>query len=174
MKNLIAILMLICFATITNAQNNFDNQWKDVSKLEKDGLTQSASDLVDDIYEAAVKLKNKPQQIKALLHKSKYMLILEEDAQLAIVNRFKSEIDKAEKIATKRLLENMLATLYWQYFQQNRYQFYERSRTDEKVSEDFRTWDLETLFNEIHSYYQRSLQNGILLQQQKLEDYPLL
>lgn len=155
MKNYISILMLICFASFSNAQNDFENQWKEVTKLENEGLTKSASDLVETIYKKAVKAENKQQSIKALLHISKYMLTLEEDAQLNIVNRFKSEIDSTKNLVTKHLLENMLATMYWQYFQQSRYQFYNRTKTTEKVSDDFRTWDLETIFNEIHTYYQR-------------------
>ncbi len=166
--------MLICFASFSNAQNDFENQWKEVTKLENEGLTKSASDLVEDIYKKAIKAENTNQRVKALLFISKYMLTLEEDAQLTIVNRFKSEIDATKDIVTKRLLENMLATMYWQYFQQSRYQFYNRTKTSEKVSDDFRTWDLETIFNEIHTYYQRSLENGILLQQEPLSNYSLL
>ena len=166
--------MLICFASFSNAQNDFENQWKEVTKLENEGLTKSASDLVEDIYKKAVKAENPEQRIKALLHISKYMLVLEEDAQLHIVNRFKSKIDTTKNVVTKHLLENMLATMYWQYFQQSRYQFYNRTKTSEKVSDDFRTWDLETIFNEIHTYYQRSLENGILLQQEPLNNYSLL
>ncbi|WP_458627566.1 alpha-2-macroglobulin family protein [Winogradskyella sp. PC D3.3] len=174
MKNYIPLLMLICFASFSNAQNDFENQWKEVTKLENEGLTKSASDLAEDIYKKAVKAENTEQRIKALLHISKYMLVLEEDAQLHIVNRFKSEIDITKNVVTKHLLENMLATMYWQYFQQSRYQFYNRTKTSEKVSDDFRTWDLETIFNEIHTYYQRSLENGILLQQEPLINYSLL
>ncbi|WP_243471057.1 alpha-2-macroglobulin family protein [Winogradskyella sp. MH6] len=174
MKNYISILMLICFASFSQAQNNFDSQWKKVIQLENEGLTKSAAELVDSIYKDAKSSKNKQQEIKALLHKSKYMLILEEDAQLNIVNLFKSEIEASKDIPTQHLLENMLATMYWQYFQQNRYQFYNRSKTDIKVSDDFRTWDLETLFQEIHVYYQRSLENGLLLQQESLENYNTL
>lgn len=174
MKNYISILMLICFASFSQAQNNFDSQWKKVIQLENEGLTKSAAELVDSIYKDAKSSKNKQQEIKALLHKSKYMLILEEDAQLNIVNLFKSKIETSKDIPTQHLLENMLATMYWQYFQQNRYQFYNRSKTDAKVSDDFRTWDLETLFQEIHVYYQRSLENGLLLQQESLENYSSL
>ena len=174
MKHYISLLMLICFASFSNAQNDFENQWKEVTKLEKEGLTKSASDLVETIYQKAVKTENTPQRIKALLYISKYMLTLEEDAQLNIVSRFKSEIDTTKDVVTKHLLENMLATMYWQYFQQSRYQFYNRTKTSEKVSDDFRTWDLETIFNEIHTYYQRSLANGILLQQEPLSNYSIL
>ncbi|MGB0980822.1 MAG: alpha-2-macroglobulin family protein [Winogradskyella sp.] len=174
MKNYISLLMLICFATFINAQNNFENQWNTVSKFEKNGLTKSAADLVDTIYNQAKQTNNKPQRIKALLYKSKYMLTLKEDAQLNIVHLFKTEI-KTSNTVTKQVLENMLATMYWQYFQQNRYQFYNRTKTEHKVDVvDFRTWDLATLFNEIHVYYQRSLKNGILLQQEALTNYKTL
>jgi len=174
MKNYITILMLICFASFSNAQNDFDSQWEKVAKLEKEGLTKSASEIVENIYNEALKQENEAQKIRALLYKSKYMLTLKEEAQLNIVNLFKSEIEKSD-IITKHLLENMLATMYWQYFQQNRYQFYNRTKTAQKVDDvDFRTWDLETLFSEIHEYYQRSLENGILLQQEPLSKYKSL
>mgnify|MGYP003666783786 FL=1 len=59
----------------------------------------------------------------------------------------------------------MLATMYWQYFQQNRWQFYNRTKTAEKVDEaDFRTWDLETLFAEIQTRFSLSLENELMLQ----------
>ena len=124
--------------------------------------------MVEEIYKSAISQKNKQQRIKGLLYKSKYMLTLEEEAQLNIVNLFKAEIETSDTV-TKHLLENLLATMYWLYFQQNRYKFYNRTKTENKVDAiDFRTWNLETLFNEIHIYYQRSLENGILLQQEHL------
>ncbi|NRD24753.1 alpha-2-macroglobulin [Winogradskyella litoriviva] len=174
MKLYISLFMLVCFASFSTAQNDFENQWNEVSKLENEGLTKSASEVAEDIYKKATKAGNSQQKIKALLHISKYQLILEEDAQLTIVNRFKSEIKATKNLVTKHLLENVLATMYWQYFQQNRYKFYNRTKTTEKVSDDFRTWDLETIFNEIHTYYQRSLENGILLQQEALANYSML
>lgn len=172
MKKISILIMLICFAHFSQAQsNNYDSLWKKVTKLENDGLPKSALDVVKQIDVLAKKDNNTPQHIKVLLHKSKYVLILEEDAQLQIINDFKAEITNS-KAPTKNVLKNMLATLYWQYFQQNRYKFYNRTKTDSKVDEtDFRTWDLQTLFNEIHTYYEQSLENQTLLQQTPLVDY---
>ncbi|WP_033959232.1 alpha-2-macroglobulin family protein [Psychroserpens jangbogonensis] len=171
MKLITNILMILCFANFSNAQSdNFEKLWKDVSKYESDGLPKSALKVVETISERAKNTNNTPQKIKALLHKSKYILTLEEDAQLKIVEDFKSEISKS-KTPTKNILENMLANMYWQYFQQHRYQFYNRTNTAEKVDQDFRTWDLQTLFNEIQTYYQNSLQNGLILQQTQLSEY---
>ena len=172
MKYFITVLMIILFANFSNAQSNdYSSLWKKVEKLETEGLPKSALDIVQQITDQAKKENNTPQIIKALLYKSKYALVLEENAQLKIINDFKAEI-KTNETPTKNVLENMLATLYWQYFEQNRYQFYNRTNTESKVdADDFRTWDLQTLFNEIHLHYQNSLENGLILQTTKLDDY---
>ncbi|MEM9680817.1 MAG: alpha-2-macroglobulin, partial [Bacteroidota bacterium] len=172
MKHYLTILMIILFATLSKAQdkNSYPEQWKKVEQLENEGLTASALDVVTQIHEQALNDNNSPQRIKSLIYLSRYALTLEENAQLSIVTDFKAEIERSD-LVTRHLLENLLATMYWQYFQQNRYKFYNRTKTAEKVDDDFRTWDLETLFNEINTYYKRSLENGLLLQQEKLEDY---
>ncbi|WP_223032939.1 alpha-2-macroglobulin family protein [Hanstruepera marina] len=175
MKQLTAILMIVCSMHFSQAQNpSYDKLWKQVDKLESEGLPKSALELVEQISQQAKTEQNEPQYIKSLLFKSKYALILEEDAQLTIINDFKAQIANSQA-PTQNVLENMLATMYWQYFQQNRWKFYNRTNTSEKVDEtDFRTWDLETLFAEIQLHYQNSLQNGLILQQTKLEDYAVI
>ncbi len=172
MQRTLFILMLILFSNFSGAQsNNYDDSWKKVEQLEKEGLTKSALEIVETIASKASKDKNDPQLIKTTLFKSKYALILEEDAQLKIINDFKQYISKSN-FPTKNVLENTLANLYWQYFQQNRWKFYNRTKTSEKVNtEDFRTWDLETLFKEVHLYFQSSIENGLMLQLEPLEKY---
>ena len=98
-------------------------------------------------------------------------MTLEEDAQLKIISDFKSEIASATS-PTKNVLESYLANLYWQYYQQNRYQFYNRTETEEKVDPtDFRTWDLNTLFYEIGSHFDASLENSAVLQKTSVADF---
>ena len=172
MKQYITLLMIILFANTLQAQNNnYSKLWKEVEALEAEGLPKSALEKVELIAKQAKAEKNTTQHIKALLYKSKYTLILEEDAQLTVIKAFKAEIDSSE-LPVKNVLENVLAHLYWQYFQQNRYTFYNRTQTKTKVdTEDFRTWDLQTLFNEIHLHFSNSLKNRLILQQTKLEGF---
>jgi len=173
MKPIISLLMIILFANFTTAQTpeDFSELWKKVSDFESEGLPKSALKIVESIEKKAKASKNTPQEVKSLLYRSKYALILEEDAQFNVINDFKDAILKSE-VPTKNVLQNMLATLYWQYFNQNRWKFYNRTKTSEKADEtDFRTWDLETLFEEVHTYYEKSLENGLILQQTNLEDY---
>ncbi|MCD8405235.1 alpha-2-macroglobulin [Tenacibaculum dicentrarchi] len=163
--------MITFFATTLNAQENYEGLWEKVQKFEKENLPKSALKVVENIYAKADVAKNSPQIIKALFYKSKFSLTLEEDAQLKIINQFKIHIDKSS-FPTKNVLENVLANLYWQYFNQNKWKFYNRTKTSEKVDTiDFSTWDLDTLFAEIHTHYQKSLENGLLLQQTDIREF---
>ncbi len=175
MNKYISILMIILFANTSFSQDkDYSESWKQVGALESEGLPKSALKKVEEIEEKAKADDNAPQMIKTLLFKSKYALTLEEDAQLGIITSIKAEIEKTSS-PTKNILENVLANLYWQYFQQNRYKFYNRTKTEDKVdTEDFRTWDLQTLFDEVHLHFGNSLSNGLLLQQTKLDDYKVL
>lgn len=172
MKYYTTILMLLLFAHFSEAQNSdYNKLWKQVEAFEREELPKSALQIVEQIEALAIKDQNQTQQIKTLLFKSKFALILEEDAQLKIVNSFKTAISN-KPAPIKNVLENMLATIYWQYFQQNRYKFYNRTKVaDKTVATDFRTWDLQTLFNEIQWHYQQSLKNKELLQQEDLTAY---
>jgi len=164
------ILIILCISNqyTMKGQNEYQANWKKVEVFNQQGLPKSALEVVQTIYTSAKKENNDNQIIKALLHKAKYMLTLEEDAQLNIIKDFKREIDES-KFPKRNILESILANMYWQYFQQNRWKFYNRTQTSEKSDqEDFRTWDLETLFTEVHLYYQKSIQNGVLAQQTDL------
>ncbi|MFY0713871.1 TonB-dependent receptor plug domain-containing protein [Seonamhaeicola sp. NFXS20] len=175
MKNALLFLMIVLFSNLISAQNdNYERFWKQVEHFEMEGLPKSALKVVENISVKAKEDNNHPQLIKTLIFKSKFALILEEDAQLKIINDFKTEI-KNNEFPAKNILENLLANLYWQYFNQNRWKFYNRTKTSEKVDKvDFRTWDLQTLFNEIHVHYQNSLQNALMLQLEPLEKYDVI
>ena len=173
MKQLSLILTLFLFSQMAQAQNNssYETLWKNVQKLESQALTQSALEAVKVISEKANKENNSNQIVKTLLYRSKYAMVLEEESQLGIINSFKSEIEKAAS-PTKNILESYLANLYWQYFQQNRYRFYNRTETQNTVdSTDFRTWDLSTLFKEIDTHFNASLLNKEALQNLDIKEF---
>ncbi len=177
MKTVSTILIILLFSLTAHSQQKDDSYtalWKEVQKQEKDALTKSALKVVRSISEKARKEKNSPQIVKALLYTSKYALILEEDAQLKISNDFKKAIRENEFPATN-ILESYLANLYWQYFQENRFRFYNRTKTEAKVdSTDFRTWDLTTLFQEIRLHFENSLRQSKTLQKIKVSEFDAL
>src|SRR5690554_5953635 len=174
MKHLATLFMIVLFSHTGQSQSindPYSNLWDRVQKLENEGMTKSALEIVATISQKAKKEQHSTPQIKALLYMSKYAMILEEDAQLNIVQEFKSAIAQSQ-FPTKNILESYLANLYWNYFQQNRYRFYNRTETEEKVDElDFRTWDLNTLFYEIGTHFEASLQRSPELQGLKVASF---
>ncbi len=171
MKKALVVTMITLFSSLIHAQNKYSELWYKVNQFDQKGLPKSALKEVENIYNLAKAEKNAPQIIKSILFKSKYTLILEENAQLKVIASIKNEIAQA-KIPEKNILESVLATVYWQYFKQNRWKFYNRTNTKTKQdSIDFRTWNLQTLFTEISKYHKNALQNGLVLQQKKLKSF---
>ncbi|MGH1383296.1 alpha-2-macroglobulin family protein [Kordia sp.] len=171
MKNVLAIFMIVLFSQFSNAQEKYSKLWKEVATLEKKGLTKSAFEKASEIYKIAKRDQNNPQIIKAFLHKANYQLTLEENAELTIVNELKAEI-ASQSFPSKNILESILGQLYWQYFKSNRYKFYNRTETAKKVdANDFRTWDLNTLFKEIFTHLDASLENAGQLQDINLKEF---
>ena len=167
------LILIFCISNSQSQTNNYAKLWTKVEALETEGLPKSALKVVTEIETLAHKDHNQKQLIKTLLFKSKFALLLEENAQLSIITDFNLAISNSQ-VPEKNVLQNMLATLYWQYFKQNRYRFYNRNKTSKKVDTDFRTWDLEILFKEIHTNYQASLQNGLILQETPIRDFSVL
>lgn len=174
-KRLTLFLLLSgLFAAPAAAQNTYETLWKSVEKLEDEGRTKDALAAVETILGKSSKEKNAVQSVKALLYKYRYRMTLEENSELSIVQDLKQEI-AAREGTDKAVLQSILAELYWQYFQQNTWKFSGRTETTEKQSDDFRTWDLKTLFKAINQYYLASLQDAALLQRTGIDEIgPLL
>jgi uncharacterized protein YfaS (alpha-2-macroglobulin family) len=164
------ILMIILINQPIMAQTNYQALWKSVDRLEEEGKTKDALKSVESIILKARKDKNTTQTVKGLLHKYNYMMTLEEASELKVVNGLKKEIEQSQG-TDRAVLQSILGELYWQYFNENTWKFSNRTETDEKQSDDFRTWDLKTLFKEINGCYLGSLEDVPLLQQTKLENY---
>ena len=167
-----SFLILLLFLTTQQimAQANYDVQWKSVAKLENEGKTKDALSAVEKLIANARNESNTVQTVKALLYKYKYIQVLEENSELKIVEGLKQEINMA-KGADKSILQSILAELYFQYYNRNAWKFSNRTATDVKPSDDFRRWDLKTLFKEINQYYIASLSEKTILQQIKLDAY---
>jgi len=173
MKKIVSfILSTVFFITVSNAQvktDTYSNLWQEVQKYELKNLPKSALKITDKIYKKATEENNSAQLIKSLIYQSKFSLILKENAHLQVIQTLKNEILKASA-PTKNILESILGDLYWQYYQQNRWKFYKRTKTNLKIdSTDFRTWDLQTLFIAVHNHYQNSLKNSDILKKTNLK-----
>ncbi len=105
------------------------------------------------------KENNQPQLIKSFLYLSKYKLLLEEDVENKAYEMLVSEIKNAV-FPTKNILESILAKNLENYLDQNAYKLRNRTTTDTIISSDYRTWDIKTLYQQVHMHYQNSLKQS--------------
>ncbi len=167
----LVLLFISCFINAQKSTNSYDDLWRKVYKEELKLLPKSSLSRVDEIYVKAVKESNEVQKIRCLIYQSKFSLVLEENAQLQIVNNFKREIKSTTNKSTKAILHSLLAHLYWSYFKDNRWKIYNRTKTVKIINDDFRTWDIKTLYAEIRKHFDESLKGKESFKSISLENF---
>src|SRR5580658_3678709 len=133
-----------------------DDWWRRVDEAIQKGLPKTAITNLEPIIAGALKDKAYPEAAKAIAKK----IVLEGNIQgnkpEEKIVRLEAEMARAPK-EMGPVLETLLGHWYWQYFQQNRWRFMQRTATDQAPGKDFTTWDLPRLFAEIDRHFQQSL-----------------
>jgi uncharacterized protein YfaS (alpha-2-macroglobulin family) len=170
---LLANLLLFAFTTMqAQPKFNYTAAWKKVDEfINKKGLPESALKEVQNIYAAAQKEKNDAQLIKALIYRVNIQQQKEEEADVKSILQLEKELLTVNEPA-KSILANLLAEAYWQYLQNNRWKFYNRTNTEAKFKkEDISTWTIDDLHKRITTLHLHSLKQESLLKQTKLESF---
>lgn len=173
-------LPTLCLTIIITAMNvninppdgfeGYEKAWAAVTQFENDGLPQSALEKVEQILAYAKNEKNGEQTIKAIIHKSKYLVQVQDDGHVKAIQFTEQELQSA--IAPeKNILQSLLAEMYWNYYQQNRWQFMNRTQTTGFDNTDIRTWDVATLFEKTRDLYISSLEDAGKLKQTSVNKY---
>lgn len=168
---LVLFCLTISALTAQNKPNDYKNSWKKIDSLiYKKGLTQSALIEVHKIYILSKKEKNDAQIIKALLYRMNLRQMKEEDAIQKNIQELEKEIATAKEPG-KSILSSIAAESYWNYFQQYRWQLYNRTQTVNFKKKDIVTWSIADFHKKITDLYLSSLKHEKLLQQTKLEPF---
>jgi uncharacterized protein YfaS (alpha-2-macroglobulin family) len=161
MKSII-ITLSILMGLFTNDQKvkdyDFEKAWKEVEKLNNEGLPESALIKTEEIYEAAVSLGNQPQIVKSLIHIARNTINTDEKGIDKSLARFEKEIN-LQKSPVNRILASYHAELYQKYFDNHRWEVSQRTELDEKTGTDFRTWTTQQFLKTIEKWYLFSLEN---------------
>lgn len=168
--SVLVILFTLAFLHTKAQKNNYENSWKKVKELEDKGLPQSALKEVLSIYNLAKKENNDAQQIKACMFQIKYRNMTEEDNDANNIFFVDTLIAQA-KAPVKNILQSMQAEMFWQFFQQNRWKFYNRTALQQEDSKDINTWSIDKLHATIADLYKKSLSDKTILQNTKLENF---
>lgn len=137
-------------------------QWKRVEEAVNKGLPRTAITNLEPIIRGALQDKAYAEAAKAIGRK----IVLEGNIQgnkpEEKITRLEAEIGKAPKDMVP-VLQTLLADWYWEYFQQNRWRFLQRTATAVSPGKDFTTWDLPRLFSEIDQQFQNALKAEAVL-----------
>jgi len=150
--------------------NDYTEDWEKVENLNNKGLPQSAMEIVDEIYAKATKDHNTPQIVKAIIYKLSLKSQFEENFLKSAIQDVQAEIKNAG-FPENALLNSVLASLYWEFYENNRYKFLDRSATTTILSDDIETWDLNKILGHTIFHYMASLKNKQGLQQINLSGY---
>jgi len=165
------VLLSAHYLSAQQKMTNYNTLWKKVDSLvNKKGLTRSALDEVNKIYALAKNEKQDAQLIKALIYQIHLQEITEDEAVTKGIARLENEIKTSAEPA-RSILNSLLAEKYYSYFEEQRYQLYNRTSTTNFKKEDVATWGLDDFHHTISALYLASLKDAQLLQQTKLEPY---
>ena len=165
-------LILLAFFVFTSqqlvAQAKYDALWKKVDDLiEKKNLPKSALAEVKKIYALAKKEKNDDEVMKSLVYSIGLQNDTREENEKEAIREIEKEITTAKEPALS-ILKSLQANLYWQYFQNNRWKFYNRTNTVGLTKNDIATWTIEDFHKKISELYLQSIKNEDVLKKTKL------
>lgn len=141
--------------------NDYEKEWREIDSLTGKGLYRSALEKTEALYERVQKEaeENPAQVVKALLYRARFEGELSDDEGISAMTVFQKEMKTADYPA-KPILQSIMAELYLQFLEQNRYKLEDRSTVASDVDQDdIRNWDLQRLTKRIHELYWASLQS---------------
>ncbi len=150
--------------------DTYDKLWQRVDSCKNKGLTESALKVIEAIYLKAKTENNAAQFVKAILNRMTFESYKEEFSLEKSIFKLRDEVETA-KYPIKPVLQSILADAFWQYFQNNRWKFYNRTTTVNFKNDDIETWDLKAITNATILNYKESLKNVDSLKLTKIDIY---
>lgn len=175
-KLFLIISFFSLFSLNARAQNpikNYDKEWKKIDDFVKKGLPKSALTEVKKLYSLAKQEKQDAQVIKSLVYMTGLQSENREDNEIFSISEVEKEIAVSREPVVS-ILKSLLADMYLNYFQEQRWKIYNRTKTENFKKEDIATWDAEDLHKKISELYLQSIKEEKLLQQTKLEPFDAL
>lgn len=166
MKNILFVFLLI--STVLFGQKN-DTKWNAVIGLENEGKIKSANEIVSKIYKKAINKRDEAEMIRCFFYQSKYLLILDENAQNKILNNLKTDLNRVS-VPSKSILNLVYAKCLADYYNKNNYKINQRTNTGE-LDNNFLTWTERNFSAQTQLALNNSLENETILKNTPLTKY---
>jgi len=147
----------------------FTAQWKQIDALLAKEQTATAAPLVEKIYQQARRENNAPAYVRALLYKIRLLENKENDADEKGIALLENDL-KTAQFPARPILHSLLAGLYADYYNQHRYQLYQRTAGAQPTADSatpgaadggstLATWDAGRLGAAIVRHYYQSVED---------------
>ncbi|RSK51375.1 alpha-2-macroglobulin family protein [Hymenobacter rigui] len=173
---LLSVLVLLMFFATGSSQTTPPGAggpspatWKKIDQLLARDQTASAAKLLEPLYQQARRQQNTPEHLRTLLYKLRLLEAREEEADVQAIQLVEQDLQTAQ-FPARPVLHSLLAQLYARYYDNHRYQLYDRTRTKpdtaDQSRQDLRTWDAARLGAAVVQHYRASVQEEPRRQQQ--------
>ena len=170
MKTFAPTFFLVTLLVTMSLGGPRDEEWQKVEEAISQGKPKTAISLLEPIMEAALEEKAYPEAIRALARSINYERQIQGNRVEEHILRLEAAMpDWPEEV--QPVLETILASWYWAFFQQNQWRFLQRTQTAEPPGEDILTWDLARILEEIDSHFVAALEAEDQLKQIPVTDY---
>ncbi|MGI4833316.1 MAG: alpha-2-macroglobulin family protein [Janthinobacterium lividum] len=144
-------------------------QWRKIDALLAKDQTATAAPLLEKLYQQAQREDNGPAHVRALLYKIRLLESKENDADEKAIALLEGDVQTAT-FPARPILHSLLASLYASYFNQHRYQLYQRTPGAAPTADpatpgaadggtDLATWDARRLGAAIAHHYRASVED---------------
>ncbi len=162
-----------CSVNLTNM--NPDEQqrkelWQQVQEAQQKSLPKTAIEKLTQIYDGAVADEDYPEAVKALAKRYFLEGSINQPMVPYVIRNLGPKIDELPE-EIRPAMNTILANWFFAYYQQNRWRFIQRTQTAQPPSEDFETWDLPRLLNEIDALFTEALSASEELKKISIETY---
>lgn len=147
--------------------------WKRVRDAVEQGLPRTAITNLVPIAAAALRDRAYAEAVKAVGQRIALEAQVEGNRPDERIRRLEAELPKLPAEMTP-MLDTLLAHWYWQFFQQNRWRFMQRTTTAQPVGDDLLTWDLPRIFERIDRQFQKALNAQASLKQTPIAEWDAL
>lgn len=150
----------------------FQKQWVEIDTLiSTKNLNKQALEKVNILYAIAKQQHKDVQIIKCLIYRVGLEDKVFDNKPNNALFILQKEITETTNEAAKSILYSLLANRYWQYYNTNRWQLYNRSKTIGFKKEAIETWSADDFGNAISGNFKRSIISVAILQATKLQPF---
>ncbi len=144
--------------------------WKQVDEDVNAGKPRSAIDKLKLIYDGAAGDEAWPEATHALCRRFLLEGQIDQPLMPYVIRQMQAAIPEAPE-QMRPVMKTILAEWFYSYYMQNQWRFMQRSQTAVVPSDDFETWDLTRILNEIDRNFTEALAESDTLKQIPIETY---